>query len=303
MSDKISTPSETPNPAGANLAPDTSTGPAVSSLSNTKLKKLLRKPVIAGGVGACFVFGSFAATILTAMPSSVTSGGCTSNNMVAPCIGGPTTGATGWGAPKFDDEFNGTSLNPTYWASSWFNGSSMNNVSTSARNVTVSGGNLILTLGSSTAGALVSTNPSDKAAAGFSFSYGYAEARILFPGSGADIYNWPAWWTNGQSWPANGEIDIAEGLGSLTSNYHSDSGANNSSAIAGTWAGTFHTYGLDREPGKNSIYWDGKLVHSYSTDDTGTPHYLVFNVGSGGAGDITGVGSQVKVDYVRVWQK
>lgn len=229
-------------------------------------------------------------------------GGCTSGGAVAPCIGGATTGAGGWGSPAFADEFSGTSLNTTSWANSWFNGGSMNDVSTSGANVAVSGGSLILTLSSAKTGALVSSNPNGGAGRGFEFQYGYAEARVNVPGNGSTVYNWPAWWTDGQSWPANGEIDVAEGLGGLTSNYHSSSGANNSNDISGTWTGGFHTYGVDREPGRNSIYWDGKFVRSYATNDGGAPQYLIFNVGAGSP-SVTGTASQMKVDYVRVWAK
>jgi hypothetical protein len=54
------------------------------------------------------------------------------------------------------------------------------------------------------------------------------------------------------------------------------------------------------ETGKNAIYFDGKLVRTYNTDDGGAPHYLIFNQGGSGA---TGPASQVKVDWVRVWKK
>ncbi len=211
-------------------------------------------------------------------------------------------GPTGTWNLIFDDEFNGISLDSTKWATSWFGGGTMNNVSTNPANVSVSGGYLILTLSSSSVGALVSTNPHGGANPGFEFTYGYAEAGIEFPGTGGTIYNWPAWWTDGQSWPSNGEIDIAEGLGTLTSNYHSSNGANNSSTIPGTWSGGFHSYGVDRTPGMNYIYWDGKLIRSYATQDNGAPEYLILNVGSNGS-SVTGTASEVKTDYVRVWQR
>jgi hypothetical protein len=175
----------------------------------------------------------------------------------------------------------------------------MNNVTTSPSNVAVSAGELLLTLASTTSGALVSTNPSDTARPGFQFTYGFAEARIWFDGSGTTIDNWPAWWTDGQSWPADGEADIAEGLGTMTSNYHSSSGANNSGTIAGVWAASWHTYALHRQAGTNTIYYDGKVVRTYSTNDNGSPQYLILNVGAGQRTDV--IGAQVKVDYVRVW--
>lgn len=239
----------------------------------------------------------------TSAPSN--SGGCTSDDTVAPCIGSATTGASGWGTPIFDDEFNGTSLNTASWSTSWFNGGKVNSngVSMSPSNVAVSGGDLILTLSSSSSGATIDTDPAQvTGGGGFTMGDGtFTEARIYAPGNGTSLYNWPAFWTDGQSWPTDGEIDILEGLGSATSNYHSPQGASNSGTIAGTWANGWHTYAVDRESGKNSIYWDGKLVRSYATDDGGAPEYLIFSLDCSG-GCTTGAASQLKVDYVRVWK-
>lgn len=235
-------------------------------------------------------------------PGSNPLGGCTASGVAAPCTGNATTGASGWGMPLFSDDFGGTSLNRTLWSDSWFNGGEMNDVSTNPANVSVANGNLLLTLKSRSEGALANTNPSDGGKQGFQMRYGYMEARVFFPGEGATIYNWPAWWTDGQNWPTNGEIDIAEGLDYLSSNYHSSSGANNSNEVPGTWSNAFHIYGVNRQAGKNDVYWDGKLIRSYTTNDAGSPHYFILNVGAGSR-TVLGAGSQVKVDYVRAWSR
>lgn len=47
--------------------------------------------------------------------SGSSSGGCTYTGVVAPCIGSTTTGASGWGPPTFDDEFNGSSVDTSKW--------------------------------------------------------------------------------------------------------------------------------------------------------------------------------------------
>ena len=203
---------------------------------------------------------------------------------------------------KFDDEFNGNSLNPSYWASSWAHGQVINSVTTDPSNVTVAGGNLILTLKSPSDGALVTTDPA-QVIPGFEFGTGtFIEARIYFPGDGTDIYNWPAFWTDSSHWPQDGEIDIAEGLSQLSSNYHSVSGRNEQ-AIPGVWSDGWHIYAVDREPGENYVYWDGQLVRSYQTNDGGAPEFLMLNVGDVNGHAITGSVSQVKVDYVRVWHR
>lgn len=208
-----------------------------------------------------------------------------------------------WVKLVFDDEFNGTSLNSKYWASTWWNGGVMNNVVTDPANVRVTGGHLVLTLASPTSGALVTTDPAQVPHGGFQFGAGYsAEARIFFPGNGSTVYNWPAFWTGCTNWPQDGEADIAEALGTMTSNYHSSRGADNSGTIPGTWANGWHTYGMDRQKGRNRIFWDGKLVRSYPTYDNGAPQFLIFNVGARARDIVTGTASEVLVDWVRVWQ-
>ena len=217
-------------------------------------------------------------------------------------------GPTGNFTLVFNDEFIGTSLNSTYWSNSWFDGGRQNGVSTSADNVSVGGGYLTLRLSSSTVGASVNTNPSDhyegnSAKTGFQFITGVVEARINFPGNGTSLFNWPAFWTTGQSWPADGENDIAEvlGPGQVTVNYHSNSGSHNQGAIPGYWGGKFHTYTLERLTTKSNVYYDGVLVKSYASDDTGNAEYIVINLGAGSGPLATGEASQVVVDYVRAW--
>jgi hypothetical protein len=202
---------------------------------------------------------------------------------------------------SFDDEFNGTSLDPTQWDGSWFNGGSMNNVTTPATNVTENNGYVTLTLSSRLSGALIHTTQSPGRA---TVAVGdVVEARIWIPGDGTNVYNWPAFWANDtNNYPAGGENDIAEVLGGqLTVNYHSPSGAHNQGAVPGYWGSAWHTYALYRQAGHCDVYWDGVKVKSYSTSDNGSPEDIIFNIGQGQGPTVTGAAGAVKIDYVRVW--
>jgi hypothetical protein len=190
----------------------------------------------------------------------------------------------------------------------------MNNVPTSAANVTQTGGHLQLQLSNADGtvrGGMVSSSMLDGVGrAGFEAGIGsYTESRVYFSGSDTQpIYNWPAAWTSGHQWPSNGEHDYAEGLDRLTANYHtlSSSGvhvANNSGVIPGTWHNAFHTYGVHRKATSADVYWDGRLIRSYPTSDAGGGHTLIFNIGRYSShAPVLGPAGAMKVDYVRVWK-
>ncbi|GAB5078272.1 glycoside hydrolase family 16 protein [Arthrobacter sp. AD-310] len=215
------------------------------------------------------------------------------------------TGVPGGWVMTFNDEFNGSSLDTTKWSDCWFSPTcgEMNKVSTSPSNVAIKDGNLALTLASSTSGALVSSNPKGGAGSGYQFTTGYVEARIKFPGDANGLYNWPAFWSTGQSWPTTGENDIAEVLkAKMTVNYHSGSGTHNQGTVPGDWANQFHTFGLHRTATSSDVYFDGVKVKSYPTDDGNAPQYIVLNVGAASTNPVYGPASEVQVDYVRAWQ-
>jgi hypothetical protein len=210
----------------------------------------------------------------------------------------------------FDDEFDGTSLDTTKWTT--MDGGGWGSTTCRTANVAVTGGNLVLTLASQSSGGCVCTGSSCAPAFGGYFpggsaAYdlpvgGYTEARVQFAGSGMTIDNWPAWWTSGPSWPAGGEHDIAEGLGPLTVTYHSPSGSHPGGVPQGNWADGFHVYGLLRQAGSAEVFYDGQMVASYPTDDSGKPESLLVDVMDGYGPAVYGAGSAVLVDYVRAWQ-
>jgi beta-glucanase (GH16 family) len=197
----------------------------------------------------------------------------------------------------FDDEFNDTSLNSSAWDdhSGYTN---QNDVTDSSSNLSVGSGDLTLTLANANSGEAIETTTA-------ALDIGdYAEARIDFAGNGASIYNWPAFWAAGPGWPASGEQDVFEGLGTATVNYHYAVDGNNTQAgpfdIPGTWSNGFHTYGVYRGTNYCDVYWDGKLVKSYSTHDNGDPEYLILEIGAANTLSF-GVEGQMVVDYTRLW--
>jgi hypothetical protein len=215
-------------------------------------------------------------------------------------------GVAGTWTLEFRDEFDGTSLDLSKWSDSWFNGGTMNNVATLSSNVAVGDGVATLKLSSSTQGALIHTEPR-RDAGGYCFPVdAVIETRMLFPGDGTSLSNWPAFWVNNTGYgdiSEYAEHDIAEvlGSGSLTVNYHSPSGAHNQGAPSGYWGGAYHTFALHRKTTSADVYWDGQLVQSYSTDDLGMCLDVIFNVGVKNA-VMTDDTNGIKVDYVRAWE-
>lgn len=215
-----------------------------------------------------------------------------------PRRGAPPTSAGPLGAPGhwklvFDAEFDGSSLNRSIWNA--HNGwRDQNAVTDHLGNISVRDGHAILTLAAPDSGAEIGTR-------NFGLRVGeFAQARIDFAGSGRTIYNWPAFWTSGPDWPRGGENDIAEGFGALTINYHSPTVTHMSGPIPGVYAGAFHIYGIYRGPGYTRVYWDGKVVGAYRTDDDGQPQTLLLTLGAGNH-VVTGAAGAMVVDYVRAW--
>jgi hypothetical protein len=127
--------------------------------------------------------------------------------------------------------------------------------------------------------------------------------------SGTTIGNWPAFWSNGVSWPTNGEIDIAEGLGGdIEPHFHYPAGdvsvngpAEDNTGIA-AWAVKW-TYQDKLEFAKDGAVY-GTITPRGSGYQTAlsSPHYLLCNLAVasaiGGPNHIPGV---VRFDYVRAW--
>jgi beta-glucanase (GH16 family) len=150
---------------------------------------------------------------------------------------------------------------------------------------------------------------------GFTFRYGYVEARIRVPAGQGLV---PAFWlaTADHSWPP--EIDIMEVLGSeptrTTMHYHYRRANGTHANVGDGWRGPdfsagWHTFGVDWQPGSLVWYVDGvERARHVDASVTDKHVYLVLNLAVGGTWSgppdtSTRLPADLLVDWVRVYQR
>ena len=146
-------------------------------------------------------------------------------------------------------------------------------------------------------GALLTTQPAGQ----FKVVPPYrVEARMFLPASGGQVANWPAFWSNGNSWPADGENDVVEALGGDACwHYHSPSGGPGDCAN-GNLSG-WHTFASEVKNGVATYYYDGAPVGTIAQGITLSPHYLVLQQSiSDHQPETAAAPATVLVDWIRV---
>jgi beta-glucanase (GH16 family) len=234
----------------------------------------------------------------------------------------------------WSDEFDVDGLpDPSHWdydtdhnKTGWFNNEKQYYARDRLKNAKVSGGKLIITARKEdlsqmpdwggqhySSARLVTRGKAD-------WTYGFVEVRARLPcGAGT----WPAIWTLGSrgNWPADGEIDIMEEVGSDPSRIFGTLHTTQSGGI-GTGGATriakpctaFHNYQLTWSGSKILIGVDNVNYYLYNNPHTGYdswpfdfPQYLLLNIAIGGdlGGPINDAIFPVTlvIDYVRVYQK
>lgn len=251
---------------------------------------------------------------------------------------GDDSAIPGW-TLTWSDEFNGPDGSPvdaTKWThdvggSGWGN-QEREYYTDGAQNAVQQGGNLVITATPNGAsqyscwyGTCLYTSARLKTQGLFAQAYGRFEVRAQMPfGKGL----WPAFWMLGDnidqvSWPACGEIDILETIGTDITNNHGSLHAPGFNPTAtyplpngAKYSDAFHTFAAEWEPGVVRFYVDDVLyetVPSSEVDAGGTwefdhPFFLLLNVAVGGMwpGDpdsTTTFPQTLKVDWVRVYAK
>ncbi|MCU0362988.1 MAG: family 16 glycosylhydrolase [Bacteroidales bacterium] len=251
------------------------------------------------------------------------------------------TGNEGYSTPlsypgytlAWSDEFNGSSLDLSVWnqetgrgSNGWGN-NELEFYTNSTNNTFVSKGNLVIEARKDLASGLNYTSGRMTTQGNKFFTFGRIDIRAKLPvGKGI----WPALWMLGTNittagWPACGEIDIMELVGTypsrVTGTMHWKTVSGNSTnkganfnLSTGDFSQQFHVFSIVWEKDIIKWYVDDQLYLTNTLADVGAanypfnaPHFFIFNVAVGGnwPGPPDGTTTwpqRMFVDYVRVFQ-
>lgn len=210
---------------------------------------------------------------------------------------------------SLDLEFNGSTL-PPQLSTGWFGAGVTAPVNKGGEtacyapsHVNVAGGFLDLRLTNDPCTVGGHTYPMTTGAVSsnghFSFTNGTVRARIFIDGDTHGVWNWPAFWTDGQSWPNDGESDIAEGLGGHVCFHVHDKP--HQGGIGGCPAGNFvgwHNFKETVLNGLTTYFYDGKQVGQ--EQNASSPQYLVAGMQAGSFGGQVVTPSDMLIDWIRV---
>jgi autotransporter-associated beta strand protein len=258
-----------------------------------------------------------------------------------PWPGDATAAATSYPYVSWQEEFDGTSVEPLRWTydigtgsqyglTGWGN-NELQSYTSRPQNVSVGGGMLRITARAENYGGQAYTSARLKTEGLFSQVGGRFEIRAALP-TGQGL--WPAIWMLPESdtyggWAASGEIDIMEARGQDPSRvagtiHYGGSWPGNSSSSstrtlpAGQSIADFHTYALEWDVASSSAlrwYVDDVLYATktswYSTGATypapfDKPFYMLLNLAVGGnyvgaPNTSTPFPAEMRVDYVRAF--
>ncbi|MEW6006027.1 MAG: family 16 glycosylhydrolase [Stygiobacter sp.] len=226
----------------------------------------------------------------------------------------------------WSDEFDGTSINPSYWTfetgtgtNGWGN-NELQYYTNRTENAKIENGMLVITARQESYAGRNYTSARMKTQGKKSFKYGKIEARMKLPvGKGS----WPAFWMLGDNitfvgWPKCGEIDIMEHINSDPSVYgtihYDDNGHVSKGGNTSTDVTQFHVYSIEWD--SNTIKWfvDGRQYYFVyivngvnSTEEFHNPFFIILNLAIGGNWPGNPDGSMqfpisMYVDYVRVYE-
>lgn len=252
-----------------------------------------------------------------------------------------TTSNTGYTTPisypgytlVWNDEFSGSSLDPNFWNQEVGNGSNgwgnneLEYYTNSTKNTFLSNGNLIIEARKEPIGGFNYSSGRMTTQGKKSFTFGRIDMRAKLPVSKGI---WPALWMLGNTintagWPACGEIDIMELIGTYPSRTYGTlhwkpvTGTNTSKGSeynlpTGNFSDQFHVFSLVWAQDVLKWYVDDLLFLTVSKADFGAanypfnaPQFFIFNVAVGGnwpgpPDANTTFPQRMFVDYVRVFQ-